>query len=129
MASMMASTFALSRPSEKFGTHSTSVDIADKDTVASGQLSVVSVRSCKELPIFHCRLPIVWDWRRKLHSRRSTLAMFFRAANRNCGLLPRVHRKHPSMSAQVRLGGCAEVKIHLQCKSLLAPTNPGKAPS
>src|SRR5579883_3458311 len=31
MASTMASTFALSRPSEKFGTHSTSVDITGKN--------------------------------------------------------------------------------------------------
>src|SRR5579864_3088626 len=31
MASTMASTFALSRPSEKFGTHSTRVDITGKD--------------------------------------------------------------------------------------------------
>jgi hypothetical protein len=32
MASTMASTFALSRPSEKFGTHSTSVDIGEKNS-------------------------------------------------------------------------------------------------
>src|SRR5690348_2226735 len=31
MASTMASTLALSRPSEKLGTHSTSVDITDED--------------------------------------------------------------------------------------------------
>src|ERR1700728_2445438 len=32
MASTMASTLALSRPSEKFGTHSTSVDIGQKNS-------------------------------------------------------------------------------------------------
>jgi hypothetical protein len=31
MAATMAATLALSRPSEKFGTHSTSVDITQKD--------------------------------------------------------------------------------------------------
>jgi hypothetical protein len=31
MASTIASTFALSRPSEKLGTHSTSVDIREKN--------------------------------------------------------------------------------------------------
>src|SRR6266851_3726208 len=35
MASIMASTFALSRPSEKFGTHSTSVDIGQKNSWAA----------------------------------------------------------------------------------------------
>src|SRR5215469_5641437 len=34
MASTMASTLALSRPSEKFGTHSTSVDITEEDSCA-----------------------------------------------------------------------------------------------
>src|SRR3954464_7680302 len=34
MASTMASTLALSRPSEKLGTHSTSVDITDENSCA-----------------------------------------------------------------------------------------------
>src|SRR5215469_3580728 len=37
MASTMASTFALSRPSEKFGTHSTSVDITGKNIGQVGE--------------------------------------------------------------------------------------------
>src|SRR5579871_1568840 len=36
MASMIASTFDLSRPSEKFGTHSTSVDMTDEDSRGRG---------------------------------------------------------------------------------------------
>src|SRR5580704_5871353 len=36
MASTMASTLALSRPSEKLGTHSTSVDIGQKNSWAGG---------------------------------------------------------------------------------------------
>src|SRR6516162_8354954 len=37
MASMIASTLALSRPSEKFGTHSTIVDITDEDNGRDGK--------------------------------------------------------------------------------------------
>src|SRR5215472_16247319 len=40
MASMMASTLALSWPSEKFGTHSTSVDIREED---NGRLNLVQL--------------------------------------------------------------------------------------
>src|SRR5512142_3043265 len=67
MASMMASTFALSRPSEKFGTHSTSVDIADKDKPVAGPQSPVFARRVltdmgisrrKELPSVDFPLPI-----------------------------------------------------------------------
>jgi hypothetical protein len=41
---MMASTLAWSRPSEKFGTHSTSVDITEEDSWHEQQTASFAVR-------------------------------------------------------------------------------------
>src|ERR1700692_3008171 len=53
MASTMASTLVLSRPSEKFGTHSTSVDIREEDSwgrsrEATGALELRQTRNSRK---------------------------------------------------------------------------------
>src|SRR5579871_1668971 len=68
MASTMASTLALSRPSEKFGTHSTSVDITDEDSCAVRnharltQNPQLNLAASKKLPDPQPHLNSVYAW-------------------------------------------------------------------
>src|SRR6266702_1661492 len=58
MASTMASTFALSRPSEKLGTHSTSVDITEENNGRSSAGATLTVwTSERTMSIKGRRLP------------------------------------------------------------------------
>src|SRR5580704_16943483 len=76
MASTMASTLALSRPSEKFGTHSTSVDIGQKHSRATA--AEASSRSRGIYPVILC-VPCVKDFRSTSHcgSQRSEFHIDF----------------------------------------------------
>src|SRR6266516_2632587 len=73
MASTMASTLALSRPSEKFGTHSTSVDITHEDSWSTREPQLASAVCSFSVHVLSARLHLEPATSRRTNPSRKAL--------------------------------------------------------